>query len=120
MRRSSYRRDSFADGKSCVTCGSPLSLQRLHHPLRDNGTEMSDHRLNLCGRGELTLFRPDGVSQRVKIAIHAGERREAANSGTIVQSVMVNDISTSTFVGTAVPLSVPGENVHCRTAATAA
>jgi hypothetical protein len=59
-------RDAFAEGKSCIACGSPLNLERLHHPVRQGDSETSDHWLNVCSCGELTLFEPGGNGRRVE------------------------------------------------------
>ena len=59
-------RDAFAEGKSCINCGSALNLDRLHHPVRDGGAVMSDYWLNVCACGELTFFEPNGNRQRIE------------------------------------------------------
>lgn len=59
-------RDAFAEGKSCISCGSALNLRRLNHPRDEKGGVMGGHWLNPCSCGELTLFKPNG--DRVRVA----------------------------------------------------
>ena len=64
-------RDAFAEGKSCISCGSALNLGRLNHPCDERGSLMRDHWLNPCSCGELTLFKPNG--DRVRVAMKSSD-----------------------------------------------
>jgi hypothetical protein len=49
------KRDAFASGRRCPKCQGGLNLDRLHHPL-DGKEELTEHWLNVCQCGELTVW----------------------------------------------------------------